>query len=191
MSAFSIALRYSDAMPQRQTSPDVPYLWLLSDRRNDATLENTLAALPAGSGFVFRHYHLADAERRKRFVDLAKIARRHRHLVVLSRAQGWGEDGYYGTSPLSSEGRWFATARDRAEIAAAARLGAAAIFLSPVYATASHPGAATLGPERFHDLAKASPIPIIALGGMTAQRARDLGWPRWGAIDGLSPSNLP
>ena len=178
-------------MPQRQTSPDVPYLWLLSDQRNDAGLEDALAALPAGSGFVFRHYHLADAERRQRFADLAKIARRHSHLVVLSGTQGWGEGGYYGASPPVGDGRWFATAHDRVEIEAAARLGAAAIFLSPVFATVSHPGAATLGPEKFHGLAKASPVPIIALGGMTPERAQSLHWPRWGAIDGLSPSNLP
>ena len=191
MSAFSIALRYSEAMPQRQTSSDVPYLWLLSDRRNDAVLEDALAALPARSGFVFRHYHLKEAERRQRFNDLARIARDHHHLVVLSRAQGWGEDGSYGASPPPGAGQWFATAHDRTEIAEAARHRAAAIFLSPVFATSSHPGAETLGPKRFRDLAEGSPVPIIALGGMTAERADTLGWPRWGAIDGLSPSKLP
>ncbi|MEL7317386.1 MAG: thiamine phosphate synthase, partial [Pseudomonadota bacterium] len=28
--------------------------------------------------------------------------------------------------------------------------------------------------------------PVIALGGMTAERAREIQWPRWAAIDGLS-----
>jgi len=27
---------------------------------------------------------------------------------------------------------------------------------------------------------------VIALGGMTAERARAMDWPRWAAIDGLS-----
>ena len=60
------------------------------------------------------------------------------------------------------------------------------IFLSPVFPTASHPGAITLGSAGFHALARLSSVPVIALGGMTAARARDLGWPRWGAIDGLA-----
>ena len=59
------------------------------------------------------------------------------------------------------------------------------IFLSPVFATASHPGADTLGVAGFHALARDSSVPVIALGGMNAARARELAWPRWGAIDGL------
>jgi thiamine-phosphate pyrophosphorylase len=29
-------------------------------------------------------------------------------------------------------------------------------------------------------------MPVIALGGMTAEHAKALDWPRWAAIDGLS-----
>ena len=76
-----------------------------------------------------------------------------------------------------------------ARLAAAALGGVAAqadgIFLSPVFPTASHPGAATLGAAGFHALADRSPVPVIALGGMSHERARELDWPRWGAIDGL------
>jgi thiamine-phosphate pyrophosphorylase len=59
-------------------------------------------------------------------------------------------------------------------------------MLSPVFPTRSHPGAATLSIARFRELAALSTIPVIALGGMTPERARDLDWPRWAAIDGLS-----
>lgn len=168
-------------MTSRQT---LPLLWLLSDERNDAGLKDALAALPRGSGFVYRHYHLAEGERRARYGALSAIARNHAHMVILSRASGWGEDGIYGSQRMS-DGMWLATAHDGDEVAGAVRAGADGIFLSPVFPTASHPGAAHLGVHGFHVLAQQSPVPVIALGGMDYERANQLNWPRWGAIDGL------
>ena len=169
-------------MTSRQT---LPLLWLLSDARNDGGLESALAALPEGSGFVFRHYHLSEVERRARFDELAKLARSHGHLVILSRASGWGEDGTYGARRLTDSQFWLATAHDGDEIARALAEGADGIFLSPVFPSASHPGAPTLGIMGFRVLAQQSSVPVIALGGMSAARAEELDWPRWGAIDGL------
>ncbi len=83
-----------------------------------------------------------------------------------------------------------ATAHAGADLAAAAAAGADGVFLSPVFATRSHPGAHPLGIHGFHVLAQQSPVPVIALGGMTADRARELAWPRWGAIDGLCSPNV-
>ncbi|MBX7458494.1 thiamine phosphate synthase [Qipengyuania sp. 1NDH17] len=165
-------------------SKGLPLLWLLSDARNDAGLEDAIAALPRGSGFVFRHYHLDADERRERYQDLSSIARSRAHTVLLSRANGWGEDGTYGAQ-RHSDGMWLATAHNGDEIARAVGNGADGIFLSPVFPTASHPGAAHLGVHGFHVLAQQSPLPVIALGGMNHERARELDWPRWGAIDGL------
>lgn len=184
-------------MRARQSPPTpLPDLWLLSDERNDAALELALARLPRGSGFVFRHYHLGETERRTRFRQLAAIARRFGHCTILSGnhwadAVAWRSDGLYaapgtrvGTRPPGL--LWLATAHDAREIAAANRSGADGLFLSPVFPTRSHPDAKPLGPEGFHRLAAGSAVPVIALGGMTAERARNLGWPRWAAIDGLS-----
>ena len=42
------------------------------------------------------------------------------------------------------------------------------------------------GTDGRRSLAARAKAPVIALGGMTAERAAELGWPRWGAIDGLS-----
>jgi thiamine-phosphate pyrophosphorylase len=39
---------------------------------------------------------------------------------------------------------------------------------------------------RFRLLARQAGLPVIALGGMSAPRARALGWRCWAAIDGLS-----
>ena len=73
-------------------------------------------------------------------------------------------------------------------VAAAERARADGVFLSPVFPTCSHPGGETLGRETFLALARSTTLPVIALGGMTAERATALGWPRWAAIDGLSRS---
>ena len=64
-------------------------------------------------------------------------------------------------------------------------------MLSPVFVTRSHPGGKALGATRFHALATRSALPVIALGGMDPARARELGWSRWAAIDGLTAAAPP
>lgn len=177
-------------MDQGQT---LPLLWLLSDARNDAKLERAMAALPRGSGFVFRHYHLDPVQRRARFDRLASLGRQNGHRIVLAgnveACAAWGADGVYGTveqiAPLDA-GLRLGTAHGGDELQAANRAGIDGVFLSPVFPTRSHPGQATLGVQGFRVLAQQALIPVIALGGMTAESARELDWPRWGAIDGLS-----
>ena len=166
-----------------QDQPSLPLLWLLSDERNDAGLEEALRTLPRGSGFVFRHYHLDADARRERFDELANIARGMGHTLILSGNGDWGADGHYGRR---STGLYLAAAHDGEELQAAIAEGADGIFLSPVFPTASHPGSQTLGPHGFSVLAQQSPVPVIALGGMTRERAEAFGIIRWGAIDGLS-----
>lgn len=171
------------------TCQPLPLLWLLSDERNDERLEDALARLPEGSGFVFRHYHLAPAERRARFDELSRAARARRHLVIVSGGEeGFADaDGIYAKAQQSRTGTglFLVTAHHAGEIEQAERSGADGIFLSPVFATRSHPGGPALGPSGFNVLAQRTALPVIALGGMTAERAENLGWQRWGAIDGL------
>jgi thiamine-phosphate pyrophosphorylase len=169
-------------------------VWLISDARNDAGLERALATLPRGSGLIYRHYHLEGPERLVRFRALRRAARARGHCIVLAdsalTAREWGADGIYGAPralwPRRAGLLHLATAHDLAELGLAARLGADAALLSPVFATASHPGGGTLGAARFRLLARQARLPVIALGGMNAARARALNWPRWAAIDGLS-----
>ncbi|WJY19360.1 thiamine phosphate synthase [Alteriqipengyuania flavescens] len=167
-------------------------LWLLSDERNDAGIAEAFANLPEASGFVFRHYHLRGKKRHTHFTYLATLARLHRHRIVLSgdieTAREWGADGVYGPAALQRAPGLLrlATAHDGAELQAANAAGVDGVFLSPVFPTRSHPGAYALGPMGFAVLAQQSLAPVIALGGMTAERAQLLGWPRWGAIDGLA-----
>lgn len=188
---FSISALYSGSVTRAKTLPAV---WLISDARNDAALERALARLPRGSGLIYRHYHLPGPERLARFRQLRRIARARGHVVILAdsapTAREWGADGIYGAprslTPRRAGLLHLATAHGMGELGLAARLGADAALLSPVFATRSHPGGAVLGPVRFRLLARQSRLPVIALGGMSAGRARGLRWLHWAAIDGLS-----
>ena len=164
----------------------LPRIWLMTDERQGERVLAAVERLPRGSGIVFRHYRLAEAERRALFDQVKEKARHRGHLLLLAgaaaQARSWGADGSHG------RGRGFglrtAPAHDLREIRAAERAGAAAVFLSPVYPTQSHPGARALGPARFTLLARRSRVPVIALGGMSEERARPVrgAW-GWAAID--------
>ena len=177
-------------MPARQTFPDQ---WLISDARNDASLEAALGRLPRGSGFIYRHYHLPPEERIARWLALTRIARARGHVCVLAddaiTALEWGADGLYGPPRALYPTRGLlalATAHDLTEIGLANRVRANAVLLSPAFRTRSHPDALALGPVRFRLLARHAQMPVIALGGMNTCTARRLAWPRWAAIGGLS-----
>lgn len=181
------------SVPVNIRQPSLPSLWLVSDARNDAVIERVLARLPRGSGLIFRHYHLPPAERRARFDRLARAARRFGHVVVLSgdarTARCWGADGAYGAAERLARGPQMirlATVHSMRELAQAHRARADAALLSPVFPTASHPGGRAIGPMLWKLIALHSRLPVIALGGMTAGRARAYRITRWAAIDGLS-----
>jgi thiamine-phosphate pyrophosphorylase len=179
---------YSEPVSKRY--PSLPSLWLVSDARNDAVLEAALARMPRGSGLVFRHYHLSPAERRARFENLRRIARRRGHLVFLSSdvrtARAWRADGAYGPAKQLTRGPALprlVTAHSLRELRTSR---ADVLILSPVFATRSHPAAKPLGPVRFRLLARQVQAPVVALGGMSARRAAALKPAAWAAIDGLA-----
>jgi thiamine-phosphate pyrophosphorylase len=66
------------------------------------------------------------------------------------------------------------SAHGLADLRRARRAGAALAFLSPVFATASHPAAAALGAVRWARLARVAGLPVAALGGIDGARIRRL-----------------
>ena len=97
-------------------------------------------------------------------LDVALALEAHLHLP------GWGLRARDVRLP---PGRWLSVAvHDEEEAAAAA--GADLALVSPVFETASKPGAPPLGSEGFARLAKALSCPAYALGGVTAERLREL-----------------
>jgi thiamine-phosphate pyrophosphorylase len=166
----------------------LPRLWLMTDERMGDGLWEALARLPAGSGVIFRHY--ATQERRALFERVRKVARRRRLILLLAgsarQAAAWRAEGAHGrsrhvrtTRPLLRT----TSAHNRRELVTAR---AHAVLLSPVFATSSHPGATSLGRVRFGLVTQDAGMPVIALGGMTAGRFRQvarLGAYGWAGID--------
>lgn len=165
-------------MPARH--PPIPRQWLMTDPRMGEGLWGALERLPRGAGVVVRHQRAAD--RKALIRKVAKVARRQGLVVVV--AQGRGRLNVH-----NGRGNWrgalvTASAHTRREAIAASRRGADAVFLSPVFATRSHPGARSLGRAKFGLAARGLTIPVIALGGMDARRAKSLpGAYGWAGID--------
>ena len=163
----------------KRHSRQLPRLWLMTDERMGDALIPAIGRLPRGSGIIFRHYGLPPAARSALFGRIRCIAHARR-LTLLSGGGGREHGRHFGalTAPVHS-------LRERI---AAERSGARLIFVSPVFPTASHPGARALGRVRFGLLIRGSKIPVIALGGMTRKRARSLsalGIYGWAAISSL------
>ena len=166
----------------------LPRLWLMTDERLGGGLLDAVARLPEGAGVVFRHNRLSEAARRNLF---GRVRAAHPGLLLLAGpaelAGSWGADGSHGRG--RGTGLRSAPVHDYGEIRAAERDGAALLFLSPVFATRSHPDARPLGLARFAWLARRSPLPVIALGGMNPARGRKLasfGAYGWAGIDAFS-----
>ncbi len=182
-------------LPDRRGST-LPRIWLFTDERNDAFLEQSIRQLPRGSGIVFRHYHLPEPLRRARFETVQKLARRRGHIILLAGspalARLWGADGVHGRAlRRSGLGRLLHSApvHDAREVRQANRVGADIYFLSPVFATRSHPGQRPLNPLQIRRLSALSIGAVIYLGGMNARRYRARKnhlTHGWAAIDALS-----
>lgn len=180
--------------PARQLNspprPSVPARLLVTDERRRPDPLPLAARLPVGDGIVFRHYGADDRPALAR--RLAKIAKARR--VVLLVAADWrlaesvGAAGVHLPEGMLRSGRlapllgWArrkgrlvtAACHSPAALGVARRLKVSAVLLSPVFPTASHPGAPVLGPLRFTIWTRRAGLPVIALGGITSITARRL-----------------
>jgi thiamine-phosphate pyrophosphorylase len=162
----------------------LPTIWLMTDERLGDSLWPALAALPRGTGIVFRHYATDAPTRQALFLRVRRIARRRG--LVLIRAGTMRLPGEQGVHNSDGRGLRSAAVHSVREAIVARRRGADLVFISPVYATRSHPGAAPLGALRAAMIARSVALPAIALGGMDARRflrLRSLGFHGWAGID--------
>ena len=156
----------------------LPTLWLMTDdTRGDAAA--TMQAMPRGAGVIFRHYNAPD---RAKIAHTLRPLAAKRGLVFLvagdvNLAAAVKADGFHAPGRLIHRvtaarrllphGLITAAAHGVPGLVAAERADVDAVLVSPVFTTASHPGAQPLGVLRFAALATQAAMPVIALGGMT------------------------
>ncbi|MCW3473639.1 thiamine phosphate synthase [Limobrevibacterium gyesilva] len=175
----------------------LPPLWLFTDERRLPDPCPAVARLPRGlCGVVLRHD--GDAGRAALGRRLAAICRQRRLVLVVAgdwRLAAALQAGLHlrGGRHLPGMPRAWpivtSSAHDRVELRRAARAKADLVFLSPAFATASHPGAAALGPLRWSALAGRARFAVAALGGIDGGTVRRLGRGRCagaGAIGALN-----
>ena len=181
----------------------LPPLILMTD---EIRLSNPIAAaaeLPKGSAIIVRH---RDARARHMLAEQLKRIVEQRKLVLLisgdaQLARGINADGLH--LPERDAGhaahwkalrpQWLITvaAHSFAALATAARTGADAALLAPVFPTLSHSDRAALGGSRFRFMSRSARVPVYALGGINAKTAAALiGTSLAGiaAIEGLLPA---
>lgn len=148
----------------------IPRAWLMTDARIGNRLWLALERLPTGAGVVLRHDQ--DPERATVAHRIAEVAARRGLIlsvagdVALARSVGarftHRPHGAVGDIPFSLP------VHTLEEAVSAAGRGASFVFVSPIAATATHPGMPSLGLAKARLLAHAAGLPAIALGGMDA-----------------------
>ena len=183
---------------------DLPALILMTDERRIANALGSARLLPKGSAIILRHTE--PHARAELGAGLMRIARaRGLKLLVAgdsALAARIGAHGLHLSEARAKESRhwkarrpdWLVTAAAHSAhaVSMAALSGADAMLLAPVFPTASHRERATLGPLRALMIARASLIPVYALGGVNATTIARLGGaPIAGiaAIEGLAPDH--
>jgi len=123
---------------------------------------------------------LSAAARRDFSRQAMTLARRHPDTRVLvnddiALARDIGADGLHLTSETLMQtrtrpdiNRVAASCHNADELAQAARLGLDFVLLGPVLPTRTHPGHPGLAWEQFAQLTERMPLPVFALGGMSA-----------------------
>jgi thiamine-phosphate pyrophosphorylase len=154
----------------------VPPLVLMTD---DDRLPDPLAAaraLPRGSMIVVRS---RDPAKRKRLAKaLTPVARRRGLVVVVAGDAALAVDGLHLSEARLGEAAHWRARRGfviTASIHSLAGLRKAghldAVFLSPVFATRSHPERVALTAARANLMARQACVPVYALGGVDARNA--------------------
>lgn len=158
--------------------PGLPRLWFFTDPERTPDPCAIAAALPAGSAVVYRHFGAAD--RRRVALRLQRLCARRRLRLLIGAdpdlAQQVGAAGVHLPERMAaavvalrqSRPDWIVSAA--AHSGAAALMPASAIVLSPVYASRSASAGRPISLDRAARIARASPSPVIALGGVTLAR---------------------
>ncbi|MDQ3074935.1 MAG: thiamine phosphate synthase [Pseudomonadota bacterium] len=168
-------------MPSRQT---LPTIWLMTDQRIGDALWQAIERVPRGGGVMLRH-HWGDhalGERVEAACEARGLMLSVAGDVVLARRLG----AAMVHNPANEAGDLLISRSIHSRAEALAAHDADLVIVSPLFASASHPGGATLGLEAALDLAELAGVSAIALGGMNRERGETAiraGFHGWAAID--------
>jgi thiamine-phosphate pyrophosphorylase len=165
-----------------------PRICLMTDERIGERLWESIDRLPNGAGIVFRHYSLPSADRARLAVRVAATAKEHGATLAIAAdvmlAKRVGAEQVHNPTSPAGELPFSRSVHSLEEAETAASEGATLAFISPIYATRSHPGQKPIGPELAERIARVVGVPAIALGGMDEEKFADLkGFYGWAAID--------
>jgi thiamine-phosphate pyrophosphorylase len=180
----------------------LPPLVLFTDSDRLADPCPAARLLPKGSAVILRHRQ--PKARAALAAKLITIARTHALVLLIANdpalAAKISADGVHFPDEAHSlvaywrirRPDWLITmaAHSEAAIRRANAVRADAVFLSPVFATQSHPERLALGPLRAGFIARRARLPVYALGGIderSVMRLRDVGVAGLGAIGALAP----
>jgi len=170
----------------RSVHANLPSLIFLTDDERTPDPLPAIANLPRGSLVILR---ARDATRRRDLACKAAHLAQRRGLMLsiagdASLAAEVSADGLHlAESEIEKAGRYRSTDKSLLLTAAghsayavlrAHLAGVHAVLLSPIFATQSHPDRPPIGLTRLRTIARASPIPIYALGGIDAKNAEQL-----------------
>jgi thiamine-phosphate pyrophosphorylase len=163
----------------------LPAIVLMTDDRREEDWAAAAASLPSGCAVIVRH---RDAAAREALARRLRPVCHAQHVIMMiaddaALAQRVGADGVHAPEKKMAclpgtrarNPRWLVTtsAHGVAGVRRAIALGADAVFVSPVFATASHPERRALGLTRFAALASLGGA-VYALGGVETKTIRRL-----------------
>jgi thiamine-phosphate pyrophosphorylase len=158
----------------------IPSLFFVTDPERTPDPCAIARRLPRGTAIIYRHF--GAPERAQIARNLASIARSRGLVLLISADQGLAQRvGAHGVHWPQARlprtriaGLVTAAAHDAESLDRATALGVDACLLAPVLPTNSSSSNAPLGLFRAGQLAQRSQVPVIALGGITADTANRL-----------------
>lgn len=170
--------------------PSWPREWLMTDERIGGRLWEAIDSVPAGGGVVFRHYATPDADRVPLGRRIADLCRERGLTLAVARdvdlAQALGAALVHNPNSEAAALPFTRSAHSFEEAQQACDLGAALLFVAPVFPTRSHPSRGALGLAEAVRIASACSAPVIALGGVNRANFAPLrrgGFYGWAGID--------
>lgn len=162
-------------------APNLPALFFLTDPERTPNPEAAIDQLPSGAGVIYRHFGAVN--RREVARRMSALCHKRRLVFLIAAdpelAASVGAHGVHWPERMlgtlrAGPGLMTGAAHSAAAVARWRDAGAHACVLSPVFETQSYSRHEPLGLFKASQIARATKLPVIALGGVTSSNARML-----------------